>query len=120
MKIQEALVAYDNYWNEFYRTRDEINASEQESVYYAQELENLKTYKPTKTDVSSFMKEKLMEQGLRENRAEEFMVQLELFRTTKQLKAQYDAGLMSKTEYERRVKEEIRKHELEKLKNGLK
>ncbi|MFC1558266.1 HEAT repeat domain-containing protein [candidate division KSB1 bacterium] len=119
-RIQEALVSYDNYWKEFYRTQNEMLTSEQESMYYAQELNNLKTYKPTQTDVSEFMKNKLMEQGMREKRADEFMIQLELFRTTKQLKAQYDARIISKAEYERRVKEEIRKHELNKLQNGYK
>ena len=117
-RIQEALVSYDNYWNEFYRTQDEMFASGQESTYYAQELENLKTYKPTQTDVSEFMKDKLMEQGIREKRADEFMIQLGLFRIQQQLKAQYDAGIISKAVYERRVKEEIRKFELNKLQNN--
>ena len=116
-RIQEALVSYDNYWNEFYRTQAEILASKQESTYYAQELENLKTYKPTQADVSEFMKDKLMEQGMREKRADEFMMQLGLFRIQKQLKAQHDAGIISKAVYERRVKEEIRNFELNKLKN---
>ena len=47
------------------------------------------------------------------------MLQLGLFKIQKDLKRQFDNGLISKGEYERRVKQEIRKYELEKLKSNL-
>ena len=115
-RVHEALASYDKYWTEFHRTQVELSASEQEAKYYAQELENIKTYKPTTSDVSEFVKEKFVEQGKKEYRAEEFMMQLGLFKIQKQLKSQYDNGIISKSEYDRRIKEEIRKYELEKLK----
>ncbi|MFC1562964.1 HEAT repeat domain-containing protein, partial [candidate division KSB1 bacterium] len=116
-RIQDALRSYDNYWNEKYRAEKEESASEKESIYYAQEIEKLKTYKPTKSEVTDFIKDQFVAQGLRENIAEEFVNQLELFKIEKRLKAQLNNGIITKDEYDRTLKEEIRKFELAKLKS---
>jgi len=116
-RVIEAMNAYDNYWGEIYRTQKENTASERESKYYVQEIEKLKKYRPTQTDVTEFLKEQLKAQEIKEERAEEFLTQLQLFKIEKQLKSQLDQGIITQEEYSRKLREEIRKFELEKLEN---
>ena len=114
-RVRDALAAYDSFWNEYYRAETEQTASAEESIYYAQEIEKLKTYQPTKAELTEFLTEQFTAQNIPERTAQEFMFELELFKFEKQLKAQLDNGLISRDEYNRRLREEIRKFELEKL-----
>ena len=116
-RVIEAMNAYDNYWGEIYRTQNENIASEKESKYYAQEIEKLKRYRPTQTEITEFLKEQLKAQKIKEERAEEFLTQLQLFKIEKQLKTQLNQGIITQEEYNERLREEIRKFELERLKN---
>jgi len=114
-RIKEALAAYDNYWNERLRAEKEVLASEEESIFYAQEIENLKSYQPTKPELTDFIKRQFKAQNIREDRAENFMAELELFKIEKRLKAQLDNGTITQEEYNHLLREETRKYELEKL-----
>ena len=116
-RVKEAMSAYDNYWSQIYRTQKENTASEKESKYYVQEVEKLKKYRPTQTDLTEFLKIQLKAQKIKEERAEEFLTQLQLFRIEKQLKAQLNQGIITQEEYNKSLREEIRKFELEKLRN---
>jgi len=116
-RVKEAMSAYDDYWDQIHRTQKENTASEKESKYYVQEIEKLKKYRPTQTDLTEFLKRQLKAQKIEEERAEEFLTQLQLFRIEKQLKAQLNQGIITQEEYNKRLREEIRKFELEKLKN---
>ncbi len=115
-RVKDALIAYDNYWNERNRTEAELAASEKESIYYAQEIEILKKYKPSDTELTDFLTEQFVKQDIPEYRAERFATELKLFRIEKQLKAQLNNGVITEEVYNTKLKEEIRKYELEKLK----
>ncbi len=114
-RVKEALAAYDNYWNERLRAEKETLASEEESIFYAQEIETLKSYQPTKLELTDFIKRQFKAQDIREDRAEDFMAELELFKIEKLLKARLDNGTITKEEYNNMLREETRKYELEKL-----
>ncbi len=115
-RVVNALQAYDNYWTEVRRTQIEISSSETESKYYAQELENLKKYIPTQSEISNFLKNQLKARGVKEERANEFLSQLQLFKFEKQLKTQLQSGQITQEEYNSLLREEIKKLEVEILK----